>query len=325
MSTVATGPGEHITVVVEREGDSKFEIKTTDLERVSSQLRKQRHFSLFSLCITIATVIVTSLVGQVAQYISWHNTATMDRASDLITRADAAYQRAAEIVTKRHYATQTYLDAMNGLAGLQNVEGHLQDFKLELSKTRFKNFYEGLKLWNESYDRLIGEIDFSLDRPVGIRLIAHRSDISGKLHCDAYSMLDEMDRLKLNRDSLKTQLFIINFCFDESVSSLVKATDAAVNDKAMVTAVSTREATQTGNDSVLSFYNEFRCYALSRIQLFKDYRVGAIFAPFWEVWPTLIYNQRDGLPAEASRHFAEGKRFCSSVMSAKDPVLLTAQ
>jgi hypothetical protein len=35
MSTVATGPGEHITVVVEREGDSKFEIKTTDLERVS--------------------------------------------------------------------------------------------------------------------------------------------------------------------------------------------------------------------------------------------------------------------------------------------------
>src|SRR5207253_6537933 len=73
MSTVATGPGEHITVVVEREGDSKFEIKTTDLERVSSQLRKQRHFSLFSLCITIATVIVTSLVGQVAQYISWHN------------------------------------------------------------------------------------------------------------------------------------------------------------------------------------------------------------------------------------------------------------
>ena len=61
----------------------------------------------------------------------------MDRASDLITRADAAYQRAAEIVTKRHYATQTYLDALNGLAGLQTVEGHLQDFKLELSKTIF--------------------------------------------------------------------------------------------------------------------------------------------------------------------------------------------
>src|SRR5438445_917870 len=214
MSTVATGPGEHITVVVEREGDSKFEIKTTDLERVSSQLRKQRHFSLFSLCITIATVIVTSLVGQVAQYISWHN-----------NRDDGPGQRS--------------------------------------DNPSRRSLSKGGRDCNEKTLRHT-DLPRRPERPR--RLANRRRPFAG------FQTRAEQD----------------DFCFDESVSSLVKATDAAVNDKAMVTAVSTREATQTGNDSVLSFYNEFRCYALSRIQLFKDYRVGAIFAPFWEVWPTFI-------------------------------------
>jgi hypothetical protein len=99
--------------------------------------------------------------------------------------------------------------------GTKDIE-FLHRLELNIKHQRFASYYEQLKLWNENYDRLLYEIEITLDRPALSQVNESAGDISlalfHQIDCSK-SLTEELERLQLNPNSLKLRFAAINQCF----------------------------------------------------------------------------------------------------------------
>ena len=80
-----------------------------------------------------------------------------------------------------------------------------------------------VKLWNESYDHVLSEIEYALDRPVFGHADKKNEDFRisrgtiSQMNC-LKSPSEELQRLHLNAHSLKVRFAALNNCFMEIMS-----------------------------------------------------------------------------------------------------------
>jgi hypothetical protein len=270
-------------VSVDIVGDRRFTVRTNDLENIGEQLRGKKAFSFFysiglPILISLATVIGTTVIGQLFQYISWRNSTKLQTVTVQAQRATNAFQKASLAISKRYYATYLFLSATHDLANQKtDVDSKLFKLAVDLEQQRFNSFYQQLTSWNEDYDQTLTSIDYSLDGPV---LAKHErvsyADFDNKINCKGM-LVSELQRLKLNVNSLKIQFAAINFCFTQSIRDFNDAKDKAITDNTDVIPDAVKEAASNLNEDVRSMSNEFRCFAQNRIGFLERRRQTSIF------------------------------------------------
>ena len=263
-------PFREPSVYIEQEETNKFKIQSDQLEQIGARLRGPRHFSIFQsiilpIIVTVATLIFTSLF----QYVSWYNSVNLQNATDVAVNAERAYEKAAEAIGKRQYATFVFLPSLrdlvrdaktgvetntkasteeNGKVGLKSrkdakssplsavaiapFEIPLHKSDLENKQQRFASYYKQLKLWNENYDHLLTDIDYALDRPVFRQVEKETQKTSyGKLSQIhcSNSLTKELERLQFNSDSLKLRFAGINMCFMNTSKGLDQLLTEAIS------------------------------------------------------------------------------------------------
>jgi hypothetical protein len=154
----------------------------------------------------------------------------------------------------------------------------------ELLNARYNSYYDKLKQWNEGYDQLIAEIDGNLDRPIladagiaGSPVTIFQKQISA-IRCDN-SLLDELEKAHLNKNSLKLQFAIINRCFqglhnilDDQLTKVLKHAADNIDQKVITDA-------NNGLNYISTTANVFRCFALFRIKYYKSQKQKSILVP----------------------------------------------
>jgi hypothetical protein len=302
-----------VTIVIEPTEDKKYRIGTGDLEAIASQLRGKKQFSIFQsvllpLAITIVTAFMTTLVAQGFQYVSWRNSTALQQAGERVTRATAAYDKAAAAIGRRHYATLLFLSSVHDLMNHKpDIDSHLFQLNLTLNKGRFERYYEIVKDWNENYNQIIAELDFALDGPVGIREPARAAKIS-QYDCKK-SLPDELKRLELNVRSVKLQFAAIHSCFLRSLRSFSTTKDRGVLDKEASMEEAVRTDAQHELSDVLTMASHFRCFALNRIEFLRTDQTRAIYLPTWIAW---LGKSREVRQREARQaHFDDSEKYCS--------------
>lgn len=75
------------SVSVYIDGDRRFAVRTSDLENIGAQLRGKKQFSVFysivlPVMISLVTIIGTTMIAQFFQYISWRNSAALQKATE---------------------------------------------------------------------------------------------------------------------------------------------------------------------------------------------------------------------------------------------------
>ena len=83
-SAAGAEPG-HVSVYID--GDRRFIVRTSDLENIGFRLRGRRQFSVFNsiglpILISLLTVVGTTTIGQVIQYVSWRNSTKLQTADN---------------------------------------------------------------------------------------------------------------------------------------------------------------------------------------------------------------------------------------------------
>jgi hypothetical protein len=301
-----------VEIVVESEDNKKFHIATADLERIAAQLRAKRTFSVFNsvilpIGVTVLTAILTAMVAQTFQYVSWRNSTALQEATDHVTRATAAYDRATNAIEERHYATYLFLFAIRDLINRkQEVDSQLYRLDRQLSNRRFDDYFAQLKRWNETNGLLVGEIDFALDQPIGIAE-RKRGQVIEKIDCKL-SLPEQLQAHDLNPNSLKLQFTAITSCFARGIKEFSKAKDQGVVDNAFMLDEAIRAGAEDALSHVMSMANEFRCYALSRIEFLKSRQGRAIYRPPFIGWLRGSNENREARDKKA--HFQKTTEKC---------------
>lgn len=278
-----------VTVVVESKGGNRYNIATADLEAIAAQLRGKKSFSVFysiiiPIGVTVLTAFLTTVIGQWFQYVSWRNTAILQEATDRTARGIGAYTKASRAISNRYYATFLFADVVEDLMNRKTaVDSQLFALDLDLNKQRFKSYYDQLKFWNENYDEMLGEVDFALDRPVGIRETVRRESLRS-INC-ADRLIPQLAKDHADKKySLKLQFAAINNCFAQvtttaagsGTQSLNTVKDLGVVDSSQRFDSEIGKHVVTRNNHVLSMANEFRCFALIRIEYLKSQQTNSI-------------------------------------------------
>ncbi|HMK69397.1 MAG TPA: hypothetical protein VK442_00350 [Xanthobacteraceae bacterium] len=300
----------HVSVYID--GDRRYTIRTSDLENIGTQLRGKTKFSFFNtalpIIITLITVVGTTVIGQLFQYISWRNSTSLQTATARAERALATFQKASLAVSKRYYATFLFLGAARDLANRKkDLDSKLYKLHVELSQQRFNAFYVQIKSWNEDYDQLLSAIDYSLDGPVlGKHLQVSFADFENKdnkIDCRQI-LVSELRRLNLTVDSLKVQFAAINYCFANSIKAFNAAKDQAIVDNSDVISNEVKDDASALNEAVRQMSDEFRCFAQHRIGFLEQQKQGSIFRP-----STWIYDRSIGAfltqPDSAAAHLQQ--------------------
>jgi hypothetical protein len=109
----------------------------------------------------------------------------------------------------------------------------LHKYDLEIKQKRFASYYEQLKLWNENYDRVLSDIEYSLDRPVFAQANKEDQDFRvsrtkfREINCLNMSIAEELKKLNLNPHSLKFRFAGLNDCFVKVHNELDKTLTVA--------------------------------------------------------------------------------------------------
>ncbi len=337
MESDQSVPAE-VHISIEQEERNKFKIQSNQLEQIGTQLRGRRQFSIFnSIILPVIVTILTTLLTAGFQYVSWTNSVRLQNATDSANKAAETYENAAAAAGKRRYATLLFIPTIRDLArrspesqddgSKYNISGALTDgaakspdisqvnnnadislpkLNSELLKRRYESYYLQLKAWNESYDQILTDIDYNLDRPIflhaGLKSQAIRIFWVKFKDIDCtQSITEQLDKLQLNRHSLKIQFAAIQFCFmrlNDVLSTMIKAAprvDNVLIDKA------NREL-----GDVYTMANEFRCYAQGRIDYYRRQKTQSILSPQL-VWRRLFNTAKD----DAERHFLRTAERCN--------------
>jgi hypothetical protein len=324
----ATGV-EPAQVSVYIDGDHRFTVRTDDLENIGSQLRGKKDFSFFNsvglpILISLLTVIGTTVVGQVLQYVSWRNSTRLQTATLAAQRAVSTFQKASLAIDKRYYATFLYLGAARDLVNHKTVAADdLHKLNSDLDQQRYNAFYVQLKSWNENYDQTLSAIDYTLDVPSGLEgtaLSKHErvsyydfankdTEETPKINCGTGLLVSELRRLQLNVNSIKVQFAALNYCFMLSTKEFNSWRDKALSDDSAVIPDDVKAKAALLNDGVRRMSDEFRCFAQHRIAFLEQRKQTSIFRPF--MW---IYDRTLGIFAAhtdpAAKHVAATLKDC---------------
>jgi hypothetical protein len=310
MSDVQSEP--EVTVYIEREADNKYKLNSAHLALIGDQLRGKPKFSIFNsillpLIISIATVVFSSAF----QYVSWLNTARLQNATETASRASTTYENAASAIGKRRYASFLFVPSTRDLVNLKKpVDSEVYKTQAALNKRRFDAYYEQLRFWNEGYDKLVTDIDYGLDRPIflmmGLPSEGNAITIKKIEKIDCTKALSEQLRLNdLNGDSLKAQFAGIARCFYKAISPLSDMKDRAVLDATASIDPGTAERASANLDDITSLANQFRRYALRRIEYFNHQKEVVIVSPATVVRWLTNEQQRS-----AKDHLVKTKQRC---------------
>jgi hypothetical protein len=329
-------------VYVEQEEASKFKIRSDQLEQIGAQLRGRRQFSIFnSIILPIIVAVATICFSSLFQYVSWLNSVRVQNAADVTANAERAYERAAAAIGVRQYATivfrpslkefiqgaRTDLEAaakpdVGGASASVPAEIALLKSDLEIKQERFASYYQQLKVWNENYDRLLTDIDYSLDRPVfeqaGQQVEKTSYRRLSQIDCSK-SLTQELQRMNFNPNGLKLRFAGINKCFVDTHGILgqqVTAARAAISLSAQradggksVPDFSDAVDSQikTNLESLHGKANVFRCYALRRIEYYRTQKeLGILSVSSAFRWVSNSFH------AEAKAHFEDVTQNCDS-------------
>jgi hypothetical protein len=179
----------------------------------------------------------------------------------------------------------------------------LHKYHRDVTQKRFASYYEQLKLWNENYDHLLSDIDYALDRPVfeqvGKRNETFRVswDTISQIDC-LNSATDELQKLRLNPNSLAVRFAGINSCFIKVNHALYEQLTEAKSKPLPAFSESTASQIEKEYEALLAMANEFRCYAHQRIDYYNSQKDLAIFSISY-VWRWLTDATKTG----ALKHF----------------------
>jgi hypothetical protein len=281
---------QDVSLYFEREGDNRFKLNSSQLELIGAQLRGRPRFSVFNsillpLIVSVATVVFTGCF----QYVSWINSVRLQNATDRVTKAAATYDRAASAIGKRYYASFLFVPSARDMINTSSTaENEIYKMQTALNRRRVDAYYDQIKLWNETYDQLITDIDYNLDRPLFLMAGQARegNEVTmrkTKLIDCKKSLAEQLELVKLNRHSLKAQFAGIARCFVTALSTLNEAKDRSVADGNVKLDPNVAKEASARLDDVISMGNEFRCYALLRIDYFNSRKSEAIISPS-SVW-----------------------------------------
>jgi len=292
----------HVAVTVD--GANRYTIRSSDLEAIGAQLRGKKSFSFFnSIVVPAVAVLATTLIAQLFQYISWRNSTRLQETTERAVAARVAYEQVSKAMSARYYATKLYLDAVAELNRKADAGNKLSDLEVTLNQARFNEFEKEMGNWYDSYDQLLNDIDFKLDRPVlwhSERTSVHdfKDNKYGKLRCDGM-LMTELPRLHLNVNSVKVQFAAINYCFSQSLVPFNFERTSAITKADYVVSQKVKDDVAQANEDVRSMTNEFRCYAQHRIALFEQQRRKSIFK--LSRWFTEKISALFGDPSQATR------------------------
>ena len=270
----------HVSILID--GDRKYTVRTSDLENIGAQLRGKKSFSVFNsiglpIMISVLTVIVTTLIGQTFQYVSWRNSTALQKATSQAQKAVEAFDKASLAVSQRYYATYLYLDAARDLANRKaDVDSKLYKLDLDLNQQRFRAFYQQLKAWNENYDQILTNIDYSLDGAVLGKHERVSAKSFEKFNCNEM-LISELQRLKLNIYSLKIQFAALNYCFASSIKDFSDEKEKAIADNTFAVSDKIYKSAVSLSINIHSMSNEFRCFGQQRIRYLERRKQAAIF------------------------------------------------
>jgi hypothetical protein len=271
-----------VSISVERSDEGRYTVRTKDLAFIASQLRGKKRFSVYASIIlpglaVLGTTLVTTAIASLFQYVSWRNSAKLQEAADRASRATKAYEAASTAIGRRYYSTFLYLAAVRDLANLKSANTRLYELNVELNKNRFEAYFEQLRDWNEKYDQMLTEIDFSMDRPAQIVEHVSRAQL-GKIDC-GQTLVEQLRRHGMNGASLKVQFAAINRCLSNATFEFTAQRDKAIVDQNFVVDETIKGAANDALNDVNGMANEFRCHSLFRIQYFNQLKDEAIFKP----------------------------------------------
>jgi hypothetical protein len=329
-----TSPQSDAYLVIESDGEGRYRIQTDRLQQIGEQLRGPRRFSVFnSLVLPALVALVTTVLTGTYQYISWRNSIRVQNASQVTARAGAAYHAAAAAIGKRRYATLLFAPSVrdiaaaaapqlisaqevasaaentSNLAAASALPSALSQFDRQLQRLRFETYFIQLKSWNENYDKLLTDIDYDLDRLVfrhaGLSSEPLRIYISkvAKVDC-SQSITEEIARHDLNQHSLKIQFAVIHHCFSQLNARMDRRRSKAARQPAAFDQSFVDEVGKALGH-VYTMGNEFRCYALRRVEYYRQQKEHAIFGP-----RMLLHRLRMTQSDEATRHFRQTEREC---------------
>lgn len=331
-----SSPDVHLTI--EQDGEQRVRIQSAQLREIGEQLRGPRSFSIFnSLVLPALVALLTTILTSGFQYVSWRNSVLLQNANDVVTRATEAYEAATEMIGKRRYSTLLFVPAMRDIISANTPAladanesakpaepkqpggealtifaqspvddvGSLLKLESKLVSVRFEAYYHQLKLWNETYDKLLTDVDHHLDRPIYLDtgLVSEPESKYGKrlasINC-RQPATDELVRLQLNSNSLKLRLAIIRECFSQLNDSLDEKKTAVKNGHGTFD----QQTAKRARDELWYIHmmaNEFRCFALNRIEYYRKQKELSIVGTTLLRNLTFLSSQRD----DAERHFAE--------------------
>lgn len=260
----------------------------------------------------------------------------MQKATEVTTKAARIYENVAGMTHTRYYATLVFFPSLRDLLRAKGVavlsmeqqntkkrstqsstesastsaasaEAALHKTALEIKQQRFAHYYEQLKLWNENYDRLVSDIEIAFDQPVfrqaGVfevfsisRALFSRTDCSK-------SLTEELQRLKLNPNSLKFRFAALNTCFSETHSALDRLVTEGVASAVPTVSDAMEFEIRHGLSSLLSHINTFQCYALSRLDYYDSER-------YLSVWNILASWWKNAEAERVWKHFEDTAKRC---------------
>jgi hypothetical protein len=271
-------PSSDITIAVERETDgvSRIRIGGDQLKRAAALLRGESGFSFRTLIPSlIASGATATVIAGAIQYVSWLNLVRLQEATDTASAATSVYNETAAGIGQRHYATFTFIPAVSDLVNRKsNADVGLSKSAFDLDRDRFTSYYQMLTNWNVQYDRLITDVEYSLDRPIfhqadmdsKIKLISSTS--TDKVDCDR-PLIEQVSKIDQDPRSLKAQFAVIAHCLGFVHTGFSAEKDKAIFDKTPAIRSDVRDKYSHTLDSTHSMANTFRCYALQRIQFYN--------------------------------------------------------
>ena len=284
--------------------------------------------------------VVTVSVSSLFQYVSWLNSVKVQNATDVTANAERAYEKAADAIGVRQYSTIVFRPALKELiqgartdveaAAKPGVEGAFASAPPEISllasdlenkQQRFSSYFQQLKAWNENYDRLLTDIDYSLDRPVFEQAAKQVEKSSyrrlSQIDCSK-SLTQELQRLHYDPSSLKIRFAGINKCFrdthwilDEQLTAAKAAISLSGRQRAdggkLVPDFSEAVNSQIKKnfESLHGKANVFRCYALRRIEYYRTQKELSILS-----LSSALRWLSDSFHEEAKAHFDDVARNC---------------
>jgi hypothetical protein len=187
----------------------------------------------------------------------------------------------------------------------------LTDVNDKLRTRRYEAYYGLLKLWNEGYDQLIADIDYNLDRPIMADAEIPRAAITvfsrklSNIKCQN-SLPEELEKVGLDKHSLKIQFAAINHCFRALHQSLDDQIAKLLNHSLENIDLAVLKAANGNLADIETTANEFRCVALLRIGYYKAQTERSIAIP-----GLVRHWMFDPVKAAATKHFQNTDQSCN--------------